>query len=188
MKHRTYVLLGFGAVTAASGTPAFAQEAAEVGLEEAQSAQPAGPPPCQDSAHRAFDFWVGEWNVHTPDGQLAGVNSIQPINAGCGLIERYSVGGQLYGQSYNFYDSARGSWSQLWLSPGLIIRLEGPVGDGETLTMYGTSTYDGQPGARAFTGRWTLQQDGTVRQEFWEQNPETDEWTIWFTGIYSRTD
>ena len=33
--------------------------------------------PCESAAHRAFDFWIGEWNVHTPDGKLAGVNRIE---------------------------------------------------------------------------------------------------------------
>jgi hypothetical protein len=104
------------------------------------------------------------------------------------LIERYSVNDQLYGQSYNFYDPVRALWTQLWLSPGLIIRLEGAIAEPGILTLHGTSTYTQRMESRAFTGRWTLQDDGTVKQEFWEQDPDTREWANWFTGIYSRTD
>ena len=31
---------------------------------------------CADPAYRQFDFWIGEWQVHTPDGKLAGTNRI----------------------------------------------------------------------------------------------------------------
>lgn len=142
--------------------------------------------PCQADEYRAFDFWIGEWEVRDPQGELKGLNSIQPINGGCGLIERYSVNGELFGQSYNFYDPVREIWTQLWLSPGLIIRLEGEIGEPGTLTMSGTSTYTEHLQSRAFTGRWTLQEDGSVKQEFWEQDPETGDWSNWFTGIYTR--
>jgi hypothetical protein len=150
-------------------------------------AQPARPS-CEGAPYRAFDFWVGEWDVRTPAGQLAGTNSIQPINAGCALLERYSQGGNPAGQSYNFYDPVRESWTQLWLSPGVIIRIEGPIAEPGTLTLAGTITYTNQPAPRAFTGRWTRQEDGTVIQEFWERDPESGEWSNWFTGIYTRTD
>lgn len=179
----TRMIIGLCAViVAATHTSAIAQSGTEAAEPPAQQT----PSPCTDEAYRAFDFWIGDWNVHTPDGRLAGVNAIAPINAGCALIERYTVNDALFGQSYNFYDPVRATWSQLWLSPGLIIRLEGSVGDADMLTMYGTSTYTQRSESRAFTGRWTLQEDGTVLQEFWEQNPETGEWASWFTGVYSR--
>ncbi len=145
-------------------------------------------PRCEDPAYRAFDFWIGEWEVRTPEGQLTGTNSIQPFAAHCALLERYTVNGQPAGQSYNFYDHVSGTWTQLWLSPGVIIRLEGPVGESGMLDMRGTITYANQPEPRGFRGRWTAQYDGTVLQEFWEQNPESGEWAHWFTGIYTRTD
>ena len=39
--------------------------------------------PCDDPAYRAFDFWLGEWQVHTPDGKLAGANRIEREYDGC---------------------------------------------------------------------------------------------------------
>jgi len=173
------------AATALASTATLAQDTSG----ETPAATPATPPPpCQDEAFRAFDFWIGEWDVHLPDGQMAGVNSIQPINGGCGLLERYSVGGQLYGQSYNFFDPVLNIWTQIWLSPGVIIRMEGPVTDSGLLVLTGTITNTSQAASQPFFGRWTLQEDGTVLQEFWNLSGETGEWVNGFTGIYTRTD
>ncbi|MEQ9661495.1 MAG: hypothetical protein RLN87_03000 [Parasphingopyxis sp.] len=149
---------------------------------------PQAPPSCEADAYRSFDFWVGEWEVRTPQRQLAGTNSIQPINNGCALLERYSQGGNPAGQSYNFYDHVRGTWTQLWLSRGVIIRMEGPAIEEGTLTLDGTITYANQDAPRPFRGRWMARDDGSVLQEFWERDPETGEWGNWFTGIYTRTD
>ncbi|MBC2778207.1 hypothetical protein [Parasphingopyxis marina] len=179
IRHSTPCIFALAAML--SLFPAAAQEAEQPPAPPAQ-------PGCEGLAYRAFDFWIGDWEVRTPDGQLAGTNSIQPINGGCALLERYSQGGNPAGQSYNFYDPVREIWTQLWLSPGVIIRIEGPIAEPGTLTLAGTITYTNQPAPRAFTGRWTLQEDGTVLQEFWEQDPGSGEWTNWFTGIYIRSD
>ena len=32
---------------------------------------------CDSSAFRQFDFWLGEWQVRTPDGKLVGTNRIE---------------------------------------------------------------------------------------------------------------
>ena len=48
-------------------------------------AQPT-PMNCQDSeAHRQFDFWVGQWEVRTAKGEIAGHNTIESVQAGCAL-------------------------------------------------------------------------------------------------------
>lgn len=169
------------ATTAAYGQPS------EPAVAQAPPAAQAAPS-CDGPAYRAFDFWVGEWNVRQPDGSGNGYNVIAPINRGCALLETYSAGGEPGGQSYNFYDPVRDTWTQLWLSPGVIIRMEGPITEPGTLTLSGTITYANQPAPRAFTGRWTAQADGSVKQEFWEQDPESGTWSNWFTGIYTRTD
>lgn len=174
--------------TAIAGLVGALALAAPAAAQENAPEAPRRAPSCDAAPYRAFDFWVGEWEVRTPAGELTGTNSIQPINRGCALLERYSVGGQPAGQSYTFYDPVRASWSQLWLSPGVIIRIEGPAAEPGTLTMEGTITYLDRPQPRGFRGRWTAQDDGTVLQQFWEQDPESGEWADWFTGIYTRTD
>ena len=34
----------------------------------------AAPPACSSAEHRQFDFWVGDWQVHRPDG-----SSLYPV-------------------------------------------------------------------------------------------------------------
>ena len=41
---------------------------------------------CEASEHRQFDFWLGDWEVRTPDGRLAGVNSMSSEHGGCGVL------------------------------------------------------------------------------------------------------
>ena len=46
---------------------------------------------CQSEHYRQFDFWIGEWTVTTPDGKLAGHNSITQGHNGCTLREHYKT-------------------------------------------------------------------------------------------------
>ncbi len=75
----------------------------------AQDAQPA----CTDDIYRAFDFWLGEWDVALPNGDRAGVNSITAEENGCLVLERWRSASGGTGQSYNFYDPAAAQWRQL---------------------------------------------------------------------------
>jgi len=63
--------------------------------------------PCDAPAHRAFDFWIGEWQVRTPDGKVAGTNRIDREYDGCVLHERYNTGRGYSGESLNAYDPGR---------------------------------------------------------------------------------
>lgn len=83
--------------------------------------------PCMysDSA-RQFDFWVGEWDVFTPQNQKAGTSVIQQIADGCGILENWtgSIGGT--GKSINFFDPNSGKWYQYWMGAnGIPSRYEG---------------------------------------------------------------
>ena len=47
---------------------------------------------CDAAVHRAFDCWLGEWQVHMPDGKLAGTDLITSEYGGCVIHEHYSTG------------------------------------------------------------------------------------------------
>jgi hypothetical protein len=103
-----------------------------------QSQQPATPasspatPPkpldCSATAHRQFDFWLGEWDVvsnpatappaastQTPGApQKPGRNVITLIDSGCVLLESWTATGQT-GHSFNIYDRTRQRWHQTWV-------------------------------------------------------------------------
>ena len=140
---------------------------------------------CEDEVYRQFDFWLGEWEVRTSDGSLAGTNSITPRESGCLIVERWqSVRGNT-GQSYNFYDPAAKHWRQVWVSLGTIIDYRGELIDG-AMRLEGTITYHQNSQSFPFRGAWTPQANGDVEQKLEQWNPETDTWDAWFTGIYQK--
>src|SRR5919108_895437 len=58
--------------------------------------------PCSAPEYRQFDFWVGEWDVKTPKGTIAGTNRIERIEGGCALQENWR-GTNNTGRSINAY-------------------------------------------------------------------------------------
>ncbi len=140
--------------------------------------------PCDDPQHRAFDFWIGEWQVKTPDGKLAGVNRIEREYGGCVLHERYDTGRGYSGESLNIFDAGRRIWHQTWVDTGgTLLLLEGGIKAG-TMVLEGQTTADGgQVTKHRIT--WTPNQDGSVRQ-LWESTDTTGQWITAFDGRYTR--
>ncbi|MEN8718955.1 MAG: hypothetical protein ABF296_01685 [Oceanococcaceae bacterium] len=140
---------------------------------------------CDSATHRQFDFWLGDWVVHTAQGRLAGTNTISSAHGGCVITENYTTPtGRYSGQSLNAYDAARDVWHQTWMdSAGLVLMLEGRFAEG-SMTLEGhTRGSDGQRTGQRI--RWTPHADGRVRQ-LWEQKAPDAEWTVVFDGWYSR--
>jgi hypothetical protein len=141
-------------------------------------------PPCTSEAHRAFDFWIGEWNVHGPKGKLAGTNSIRREYQGCVLHERYDTGRGYSGESLNIHDAPRKVWHQTWVdSSGLLLVLEGGPRDANMLLEGQVTGIDGKPARHRIT--WTPNADGSVRQ-LWESMDAKGAWTVAFDGRATR--
>ena len=71
--------------------------------------------PCQSRPEsHLFDFWIGEWDVTTPQGQPAGKSSVQQILSQCVIFENWTdrQGGQ--GKSFNAYNADYNMWQQFW--------------------------------------------------------------------------
>lgn len=145
--------------------------------------QPA-PQPCGAAEHRAFDFWVGEWNVYGPKGRLAGTNSIRREYGGCVIHERYDTGRGYSGESFNVYDAPRGLWHQSWVdSSGLLLLLEGGVREGSMVLEGQNVGTDGKLTRHRIS--WTPNPDGSVRQ-LWESTDAAGAWQVSFDGKYTR--
>jgi hypothetical protein len=71
--------------------------------------------PCasKPESHR-FDFWIGEWDVKTPQGQPAGKSSVQQILEQCVIFENWTDGQGGAGKSLNAYNAGLGMWQQFW--------------------------------------------------------------------------
>ena len=95
------------------------------------SAARASTPCAADRDARRFDFWVGEWDVRTPQGQTAGSSSVLPVSGQCALLENWTSAFGTSGKSLNGYNRALGHWQQFW------------IGQDGSVTEYRESSWDG---------------------------------------------
>ena len=147
-------------------------------------APPASAAACDSPAHRAFDFWLGQWQVQTPDGKIAGNNRIEREYDGCVLHERYATAGAYRGESLNIYDAGRKVWHQTWVdTTGVLLVLEGGVREGKMVLEGETANAGAQPTKHRIT--WTPNADGGVRQ-LWESTDAKGNWSVAFDGLYTR--
>jgi hypothetical protein len=139
---------------------------------------------CDTPAHHQFDFWLGEWNVHTADGNLAGQNRIEREYGGCVLHERYTTERGYQGESLNSYDAGRKVWHQTWVdNQGTLLLLEGGL-KGTSMVLSGQNV---DAGGKVTKHRitWTPNPDGSVRQH-WESTDAKGQWRTAFDGRYTR--
>ena len=145
---------------------------------------PPTPPACTAAEHRQFDFWIGRWEVFTPDGKKAGDNHIEAIDGGCALIERWRGNGSFTGTSLSSWDARARLWRQHWIdNQGGLLRLAGEL-DGASMVLASSGPDPGKPGATLRQRiRWTLLPDGAVGQH-WEIS--TDDGATWATAFDGR--
>ena len=143
--------------------------------------------PCEnDASFGAFDFWVGDWVVHGPAGELAGSNTIERAQRGCVLIENWTSAGGGTGMSINYLDKASGEWVQVWHAEGgSQIHIRGGMTD-EGMLLLGTLHTVANDTTVPFRGLWTPLEDGRVRQFFEQSTDGGKTWTPWFEGFYTR--
>lgn len=166
-------------LVAALALPTFAQQ------------PPQAPPKCDSPEHRQFDFWVGDWRVESPDGNVLGHNLVTLELNDCVLHEHWTGARGYRGESFNLFDRSTKQWHQTWVSQtGQLLLLNGGL-DGESMRLEGESKrMDGTPVLDRIT--WTpLDGDGCrgcVRQ-FWEQSADSGKtWSVAFEGHYKPKD
>ena len=150
----------------------------------AEQTSPPLSPSCAAPQHRQFDFWIGDWDV-TENGKAAGVNRIERILDGCGLLESWSGATGYRGNSLNFYDASRKRWHQTWTdTSGLALSLDGEFVGGD-MVLAG-ARFDAERQLTIYDRiTWTPRADGTVRQ-LWETSADGKTWSAIFDGLYSR--
>jgi hypothetical protein len=138
---------------------------------------------CDTPESHQFDFWIGEWTVTTPDGKLAGTNSIKREYDGCVLHERYATPRTYTGESLNAWDADRKVWHQTWVdNSGTLLLLDGKF-NGTAMVLEGPGFDEGRAIRHRIT--WTPNADGTVRQH-WQTSGADGAWTTAFDGLYRR--
>lgn len=175
------ILVPLIAITLAAQTPPAAP---------APATQPAPKPgPCDDAAHRAFDFWVGRWDVR-PTGKdvIVAHSLIERLYRGCAIRENWMPIGQPAGGggSLSSYDSATGGWRQTWVdSSGTRVDFTGGYAAG-AMVLAGPWRGIVTPG-KEDTVRMTYTRlpGGRVRQLGEVSTDQGKSWTVSFDFTYS---
>lgn len=158
----------------------------------ASAEEPKAPPPpaCTDEAFRAFDFWLGDWQVaNAQSGERVGENLIAPIHDGCAIRENWSGSDGVKGESLTYYDPLDGKWRQRWVSSGYggyALELEGVAEEAGRMTLSGSVHYYGPKKSRDMRITWRATGDDRLTQTFEIRDPESGEWKSWFAGNYVR--
>jgi len=178
---------GFTAINVITKDPVLAMLAGDAAYDQLVAEMSRQAFPCEhDMAFSAFDFWLGEWDVHTADGTYAGSNAIERAERGCVLIENWSSAGGGSGMSINYLDRISGEWVQIWNdASGGQINIRGGMTD-EGMLLVGTMHDVANGTTVPFRGLWTPMPDGRVRQFFEQRSPDDETWSPWFEGFYTR--
>lgn len=131
-----------------------------------QTPAPATPPPaCTTAQHRAFDFWVGAWDVYpTGTERLVAHSLIERRYNGCAIRENWMPLRGQGGGSFSAWRPEAGHWRQTWVdSSGAWVEFSGGMeGDAMVLTGPWAGAANGQNGTVRMT--YTREAGGAVRQ------------------------
>ncbi|MGH7676697.1 MAG: hypothetical protein ACREMV_15640, partial [Gemmatimonadales bacterium] len=139
-------------------------------------------PACTSPEHRAFDFWIGVWDVYV-GGRRAAENTIDSVYSGCALREQYRAANGFAGSSLSMYDAGRKVWHQTWVDGGgTLLLIEGGL-HGGAMVMEGETR--NAPGAvRRNRLTWTALARDSVRQRWEVWSDSAGAWRPVFDGLY----
>ena len=141
--------------------------------------------PCTDPVYRAFDFWLGEWDVNTPSSPQTASSRISSRHGGCVVLEEFDAGAYS-GMSINFVDSTTGRWHQSWMANnGIPIYLEGNLNAEGAMVLSDADLPISTATGTINRVTWSQEEGGAVRQ-FWEVSSDGGEtWSTAFDGLYT---
>lgn len=143
---------------------------------------------CCTPAHEQFAFWLGDWEVTRADnGQAAGTNHIVSMQDQCLMQENWkSAKGSFTGSSYNYYNSIKKVWNQVWVdNSGFVLEMSGNwVKDAMVLSTGHVKNNKGETVIHRVI--WTPKEDASVVQH-WEMSKDFGQsWSTLFKGIYKK--
>jgi hypothetical protein len=151
-------------------------------------AQPAAPAvsPCRSSPeYRALDFWLGDWEVETAEGQAAGTSRIELLLDQCIVFENWTGTNGDEGKSFNLYHRTTSTWEQVWVdNMGGMVRFEGEARDGNLYYRAEIQDKEGRPVLRRMT--FFPRGPDSVRQLGERSKDGGATWTVDYDLIYKR--
>ena len=144
------------------------------------------PPPCSAAEYRAFDFWVGSWDVFAA-GQPAQVatSEIESMFGGCAIRETWKPGTSPGGGSFTMFDRDRKQWRQAWVdNSGTRVDFDGGMA-GDKMILTGWWPNVGGPGKHALIRMtYSREAEGVVRQHGEQSVDHGLSWTTSFDFHY----
>lgn len=179
------VQAGFSMTQTMSGDADFEKLRGEAKFKELLAKTERNAKPCTARAeYRQFDFWIGEWEVKTAQGQPAGTSSIQLILNDCVLLENWASQ-NMTGKSFNMYNTASGKWEQKWMDDkGSVTDYSGTMKDANTLQYLAETTTNGQKALLRMT--FTKLSPDQVRQHGEASTDSGKTWATQYDLIYFR--
>jgi hypothetical protein len=157
---------------------------AQTAPRKAQEGEPA--PRCADPEYSQFDFWIGEWKVTDPEGNVQGSNRIEKILDGCAIQESWNGAKGMRGHSYTIFAKRRSIWHQTWVdSNGALLLLDGGLVDGRMVLRGQTPAPKGEATVEHEIS-WEKLADGRVRQVWRISRDGGSTWNDAFVGLYTR--
>lgn len=141
--------------------------------------------PCtQQEVFRQLDFWIGNWRVETPDGELAGHNKIEVILDSCIIFENWTGAGFSRGKSFNYYNTATKKWHQKWVDNfANPLEFEGEVINDKIVY---TGTSHSRTGEVVFNEMTLTKISDDEVHQLWRQAKAGGDWQTVFDGRYLR--
>jgi hypothetical protein len=144
------------------------------------------PPACATADHRAFDFWVGRWDVSRYGTATVIAHSlIERLYAGCAIRENWMPIGKTGGGSLSNFDASDRKWHQTWVdSSGTRALFDGGV-EGEAMVLIGFWRGAGPNGEDGYTRMtYTREPGGKVRQRG-AFSTDRNAWIATFDFLYT---
>lgn len=144
---------GLSSLAILENEPMLASVVADSGFGAVREAIDRIARPCRhDPRYRAFDFWIGTWDVRpagAPDAGPASENVITLEYEGCVIMEHWTSIGGGTGSSFNIFDASRGIWVQTWVDSGGGLHEYRGNPDAEGNMIFGEGETPGGPGEPA---------------------------------------
>lgn len=148
--------------------------------------------PCRnDPRYRAFDYWLGEWDVvanNAPPGSPVSENILTLEYDGCVIQEHWQAANGGTGSSFNIFDASRNRWHQTWVdSSGGLQEYDGNPDGAGNLVFHGelaAPAGSSQPVATRMS--FLKLGPDQVRQLIERSTDGGKNWTVSYDLIYTR--
>ena len=141
--------------------------------------------PCRSPEYRQFDFWIGDWEVQDPSGNVVGHNLVTFEQDGCLIVEHWTAtGGIQTGTSFNYYDIRDRKWHQLYLdnsgNAGAFPAMAGELKDSKMVLL------TNEPNAPISRWTWYTLAPNRVRQMAEQSTDNQKTWQITWDSVYVK--